>query len=213
MRDASICGLGQTAANAVQSAISSLGVFGGAPSTPSKATRCRPDRGTGDVHGRRAPRAAPAPDDDHGGRRRDPGARGSHDPRRLPCEPGRHADALLRRQPHPDQRVPRLRGRGRGLQDARALVQPTGRGRHGRDDGHRPRAALAHARDGAARVERRDGPDEPRCASVDARIRRASGTVRRGDAGTAGRGARRARARPPPRARGSPLSPKAWRSR
>jgi NADH-quinone oxidoreductase subunit F len=29
MRDASICGLGQTAANAVQSAISSLGVFGG----------------------------------------------------------------------------------------------------------------------------------------------------------------------------------------
>jgi NADH-quinone oxidoreductase subunit F len=28
MRDASICGLGQTAANAVQSAISSLGVFG-----------------------------------------------------------------------------------------------------------------------------------------------------------------------------------------
>ena len=30
MRDASICGLGQTAANAVQSAIASLGVFGGA---------------------------------------------------------------------------------------------------------------------------------------------------------------------------------------
>jgi NADH-quinone oxidoreductase subunit F len=29
MRDASICGLGQTAANAVQSAIASLGVFGG----------------------------------------------------------------------------------------------------------------------------------------------------------------------------------------
>jgi NADH-quinone oxidoreductase subunit F len=29
MRDASICGLGQTAANAVQSAISALGVFGG----------------------------------------------------------------------------------------------------------------------------------------------------------------------------------------
>jgi len=29
MRDASICGLGQTAANAVQSAITSLGVFGG----------------------------------------------------------------------------------------------------------------------------------------------------------------------------------------
>ena len=30
MRDASICGLGQTAANAVQSAIASLGVFGAA---------------------------------------------------------------------------------------------------------------------------------------------------------------------------------------
>ena len=30
MRDASICGLGQTAANAVQSAIARLGVFGGA---------------------------------------------------------------------------------------------------------------------------------------------------------------------------------------
>lgn len=29
MRDASICGLGQTAASAVQSAIASLGVFGG----------------------------------------------------------------------------------------------------------------------------------------------------------------------------------------
>ena len=29
MRDASICGLGQTAANAVQSAIATLGVFGG----------------------------------------------------------------------------------------------------------------------------------------------------------------------------------------
>ena len=29
MRDASICGLGQTAANAVQSAIASLGAFGG----------------------------------------------------------------------------------------------------------------------------------------------------------------------------------------
>jgi NADH-quinone oxidoreductase subunit F len=29
MRDASICGLGQTAANAVQSAISKLGVFDG----------------------------------------------------------------------------------------------------------------------------------------------------------------------------------------
>jgi NADH-quinone oxidoreductase subunit F len=31
MRDASICGLGQTAANAVQSAIGSLGVFGEEP--------------------------------------------------------------------------------------------------------------------------------------------------------------------------------------
>jgi NADH-quinone oxidoreductase subunit F len=30
MRDASICGLGQTAANAVQSAISRLGAFDGA---------------------------------------------------------------------------------------------------------------------------------------------------------------------------------------
>jgi hypothetical protein len=31
MRDASICGLGQTAASAVQTAISSLGLFAGDP--------------------------------------------------------------------------------------------------------------------------------------------------------------------------------------
>ncbi|MGB7806337.1 MAG: NADH-ubiquinone oxidoreductase-F iron-sulfur binding region domain-containing protein, partial [Actinomycetota bacterium] len=33
MRDASICGLGQTAANAVQSAIEGLGVFGAVSAT------------------------------------------------------------------------------------------------------------------------------------------------------------------------------------
>jgi NADH-quinone oxidoreductase subunit F len=33
MRDASICGLGQTAANAVQSAVASLGIFAGAGAT------------------------------------------------------------------------------------------------------------------------------------------------------------------------------------
>ncbi|MDQ3209834.1 MAG: SLBB domain-containing protein, partial [Actinomycetota bacterium] len=37
MRDASICGLGQTAANAVQSAIASLGVFGGDASDAANA--------------------------------------------------------------------------------------------------------------------------------------------------------------------------------
>ncbi len=41
MRDASICGLGQTAANAVQSAVAALGIFAGAE--PPVATSASDD--------------------------------------------------------------------------------------------------------------------------------------------------------------------------
>jgi NADH-quinone oxidoreductase subunit F len=41
MRDASICGLGQTAANAVQSAIASLGVFSRADASEGNAVPTR----------------------------------------------------------------------------------------------------------------------------------------------------------------------------
>ena len=45
MRDASICGLGQTAANAVQSAIARLGVFDGqVPHEPGRARSTLPRR-------------------------------------------------------------------------------------------------------------------------------------------------------------------------
>ena len=123
MRDASICGLGQTAANAVQSAIASLGVFGGGASTlEGDACRSAPRNRSPDGRPCRSSRLAVC--HDHGRRRRGPGARGRHDPRCLPREPGRYAHALLRGQPHAGERVPGVRRRGRGLAHPRARLQP-----------------------------------------------------------------------------------------
>ena len=55
------------------------------------------------------------------------GARGRHDPRRAArrghAGAGRHPHAVLGAEHGPDQRVPGLRGRGRGLAGARAVVR------------------------------------------------------------------------------------------
>ena len=99
MRDASICGLGQTAASAVQSAIATFGLFDGGEATRVSAdpgATCRAELIDVEIDGETV-RVA----------------RGRDDPRRVPRDRRRHADAVLRRQPDADQRLPRLRRRGR----------------------------------------------------------------------------------------------------
>ena len=121
MRDASICGLGQTASTAIESALrAGLVDFGaGGPAPPREARvsaeierifyepPARPSRipepppAVAAARGRDHPRRA--------ARRR---AGRLHDPRRLPRRGDRRPDPLLPREPHPGQRLPRLRRRG-----------------------------------------------------------------------------------------------------
>ena len=106
MRDASICGLGQTAASAVQSAIGAFGLFGSGEGRVSAVPLGMP-RTLIDV--------------EIDGQHRS-GARGRDDPRRLPSRGSRHPDDVLRREPHADQRVPGVRRRGRGVAGPRARL-------------------------------------------------------------------------------------------
>ena len=99
MRDASICGLGQTAATAVESAIGELGVL-------VRMTDRAPHRRA------EADRRA---DDRRPGRARH---RGLDDPRRVPPL-GIDTPTLCYGEPDAGERLPRLRGRARG---ARTLV-------------------------------------------------------------------------------------------
>ena len=111
MRDASICGLGQTAAE--RGAVGDLDV---------RAVRRGPRRERGSRSRRRGRLAGR-----RGRRSGGPRPGWVHDPRRLPRGAHRHAHDVLRGQPHPDERLPGVRGRGRGRTDAGALLLPTGR--------------------------------------------------------------------------------------
>ena len=120
MRDASICGLGQTASSAIESAIERLG-----------AVHDMTQR-TVEPHDRRPARR---------------GARGHDDPRRVP-KLGIDTPTLCYGETlHARQRVPRVRGRGRGRARARAGVLAQGRGEHGGQD--RLRARAPQPQDGA----------------------------------------------------------------
>ena len=83
------------------------------------------------------------------------------------AEPGRHPHAVLGAQPDPDQRLPGVRGRGRGLAGARAVVRAQGRGRHGGAHRHREGAPQPPDGAGAARVVGRPLPGQRRRAAVD----------------------------------------------
>ena len=132
MRDASICGLGQTASSAIESAIRRLHVFQGA--RRERAPRAAAD---GRARGRRAGR---------------PRLRGLDDPRRVRDARDRDADALLRRDAPARERLPRLRRRGRGLARPAPGLRAEGRGGDGGADGHRARPSLPEARARAARL-------------------------------------------------------------
>ena len=117
MRDASICGLGQTAPSAIESA-----------HRPSRGVPVSTTEGLSirrkielEIDGETVV-----------------GVRGHDDPAGVPRDRDRDPDALLRRDDHPEERVSRLHGRGRGLASARAVVLTQGRGRDGR--AHRQRA-------------------------------------------------------------------------
>ena len=115
MRDASICGLGQTAANAVDSAIRVLRVFEpeavGMSAVPVTIRRTVELQIDGEAV--RVAEGATILDACR--------ARGA-----------RHPDALLRRDADAGERMPRVRRRGRGVARARAVVRAEGRGRDGR---------------------------------------------------------------------------------
>ena len=87
--------------------------------------------------------AAGRPDDR---RRRGVGPSGDDDPGRLPDPGHRHADPVLRREPHAGQRLPGVRRRGHRLARPRPRLLAGGRGRDGGPD--RLRAGPAVAQDG-----------------------------------------------------------------
>ena len=124
MRDASICGLGQTASSAIESAI---GKLGGVRMTQRMVSLTIDDQPRGGARGL----------DDHGGVR---------------AARHRHADALLRRDAAARQRLPRLRRRARGGARAGAGLRAPGRARHGREDRLRARPPQPQDGDGVPRV-------------------------------------------------------------
>ena len=153
---------------------------------------------------KRARERRPARHAAHPDRRRDrrshrAGARGRDDPRRLPSRGHRHPDDVLRGEPHPDQRLPRLRRGGRGVARARAGLLASGRSGHEDLDRHGTRPALAHARVRVPGLLGRHVAGEPRLAPVAGRVRRAPRALRRRDGADGGGGARRADARAPSR--------------
>ncbi|CAA9275385.1 MAG: NADH-ubiquinone oxidoreductase chain G2; Formate dehydrogenase putative subunit, partial [uncultured Actinomycetospora sp.] len=161
-------------------------------------------RGAGEHRGGDA-RDDPPPGLAHPRRPRGAGARGRDDPRRPArrghTRAGRHPDDLLGPQHGPDQRVPGVRGRGRGLPHARPVVRAPMRGRHGGQDRHREGQAQPAHGAGAARVVGGHGPRHRRRAALDDRLRRRHGALR--PARSPGRG-RRARPSPP----GAPPRPR-----
>ena len=234
MRDASICGLGQTASSAIESRVRGSRSWwrcerGHARPVDEPRPRAR------SAHAARRPGTRrPAADRDRPHARRPEPRRRRRRPRssrrrrsssrstapRSRCPAGstilgacraaghRHADPVLRREPHAGQRLPRVRRRGHGLARPRAGLLAQGRGRDGGPDRLGAGPHVAQGRAGVPRARRSTcrWPARPcrtaRSAatwSATARIRRASG---RGRAGR-GRRARRPRARAtttPPRA-------------
>ena len=183
MRDASICGLGQTAANAVDSAIRVLRVFepeavgmSAVPVTIRRTVELEIDGEAVRV------------------------AEGATILDACKARGARHPDALLRRDADAGERMPGVRRRGGGVARARAVVRAEGRGRDGRP--HPQRAGRPQPQDGARvpRVERGPLDDRPRRA-LERRVRRRARALR--PARAAGpRGRPRPRpGRPPPRRR------------
>jgi ferredoxin len=125
MRDASICGLGQTAASAVQSALRKLPIFGRG-TLPSRRMTPMPFRFRSSAKSRSRSTAAPSacPRDDH--------------PPGLQDDRHRDADALLPRDADAGERLPRVRRRGGRIARARAGLLAAGGAGHG--DPHRFRA-------------------------------------------------------------------------
>ena len=99
-------------------------------------------------------------------------ARRRDDPRRPARARYRDPHAVLGAQPHPDQRLPGVHGRGRGLAGARAVVRAQGRGRHG--GAHRLGEGAPQPSDGAgaAGVVGRPLPGQRGRPAMDARVRR-----------------------------------------
>ncbi len=148
MRDASICGLGQTASNAIESAFATLDPDARAeafpmsddslwfrppprPSHPPVAP-ARPEPAPVDVVIDGQAASVPATVDDPGG---------------MPVPGNRHAHALLPGKPHAGQRLPDLRGRARRRTHAGPGLLPAGRAGDGDPD--RLAASAAVAQDGA----------------------------------------------------------------
>ena len=218
MRDASICGLGQTASSAIESAFRQPGSGGpvsddlhrtAAPRFPVAAvTLVSPIVLEPPARPSRIPQAPPveAPPagraDDRWHHRHGP--EGLDDPRRVPRARGRHADPVLRRQPHAGQRLPGLRRRGHRVARPRAVVLAQGRARDGGLHRLGARAHLAQGRARAARlvgrsVARRPGRPRRLDRGLVATLRRGPEPLRAAGRTRRRRGARRPRAGPPPR--------------
>ena len=171
MRDASICGLGQTASSAIESAIKGGLVHFDGRSGPAHDARPTSRRIYTELPARptRVPEAPPRP--------RSPAVELTIDGAPVSVPAGstileaaavgrhRHADAVLPREPDPGQRVPGVRGRGHRVARPRARLLAPGRGRDGGPDRQRARPPLAAAGPGAARARRSTsslaGPAEP----------------------------------------------------
>ncbi len=135
MRDASICGLGQTGVERHRVGAGdarSLPEAGDPnherrfPLVPTAAASQQPSvcSSAAGAHGRRH-------------RHRRPAGQGAvivDDPGGMPVAGDRHADALLPREPHAGERLPRLRGGGRGLADPGPGLFATGRAGDGYPD-------------------------------------------------------------------------------
>ena len=221
MRDASICGLGQTASARRSRARSASRSWWRCERRAEHGSRSRPRSAIPHEHEApgaqplteiildpaarpsRPPAPPPAPPRPEveltidGADRLRPGR--LDDPRRLPCPGDRHADTLLSREPDPGQRLPRLCRRGHR---ARASSSRPARARS--------RPGWTSDRLGAGPPQPEDGPRVPRLVgrSLDRAVgRRLHRALRRRhrratDHGAARRGrrARRPRAGPPPRA-------------
>jgi hypothetical protein len=114
------------------------------------------------------------------------------------CRPrpgGRHADPLLPGEPHPGERLPGLRGRGRGVAHPGACLLAQGRGGHAGAYRLGPGPDLAQDGPGVPRLFRRPLAGLVRRATVAGRVRLRSLALRPARVRPPGRGAGRHPAR------------------
>ncbi len=194
MRDASICGLGQTASSAVESALARLGTRRTAPMTPAPIWFEGPPPPSRPPMAPERPALPPVEIVIDGEPARAPA--GATILEACRARGHRHPHAVLPRDPDAGERLPRVRGRGDRLPRAGpGLLAPRGAGD---DDPHRIRARAPVAPDGprAAGLLRRS-LDGARRRSPDDPLRRPPRALRPARGGRGPGRARRARARPP----------------